>query len=319
MLWESVDAEAALTRRFGFTTVDAAVRWLDETLSSRYKIELGTVDRLVISAGNLMAWTVTSEGPLIVKCCVSPGEHPRLQAIAELLAWLRQEDFPVSAPVPTPDGELQIEAGALSVGVQRVVAGDMLDAGNPDHAARAGTVLARLHELFLRYPRAGDLDRNPTPVALEADIAEWLHKDAPGDPRLQSAVAALRQGAAGLDSSGMGRQLLHLDYRSANILWAGGDIVAVLDFEQIATGYRVADVAQAATLLGTLYHNWGPLSPESLAAFLAAYEQRLPFSGKERAWLSVLTLRKMIGWSANGGPMYERWLALVAHLAAEVH
>lgn len=319
MLWETVDAGAALTRRFGFATADDTVRWVAEALASRYKIELRSLDRLVISAGNLMAWTLTSEGPLIVKGCMYPGEHPRLQAIAELLAWLQRDGFPVSALIPTPDGEVQLELGAISVGVQRVIAGDMLEPTRLDQAARAGTTLARLHEAFIRYPRAADLDRRPAPVPFEADVAEWLEKNEPDDPRLQPAFAALQRRAAGLDSAGLDTQLIHLDFRAANILWAdGGGVVAVLDFEQIACGYRVSDVVHAATRLGTLFHNWGPLTAEARAAFLAAYQERLPLSEKEQAWLEVLTLREAIGL-ARPGSMQEQWLAAAERLAANIH
>ncbi|MBO0883390.1 MAG: phosphotransferase [Mycobacterium sp.] len=315
MLWETVDADAALTCRFGFATADEAARWLAETLSTRYEIELGAVDRLVLSSRNLMAWTVTSEGPLIVKCCVHPEAHPRLRAIAELLAWLARDGFPVSAPIPTPDGELQLECGNLSVGVQRIIAAEMLDTTRLDQAARAGAVLARLHQAMSRYPNADDLDFTPMP-ALEADVAEWLDKNAPGEPHLRDAVATLRLKATGLDSTGLDSQLIHRDFRAANILWADNDIVAVLDFEQLARGHRVSDVVQAATLLGTHFHNWGPLTPEALDAFLAAYQTQLPFSAKERAWLAVLSLRNAIGFAQQPGPMQEQWVAAAERLAA---
>lgn len=319
MLWESVDADAALTRRFGFVTADDTVRWLAGTLSSRYKIELRSVDRLVISAGNLMAWTLTSEGPLIVKACMYPGEHPRLQAIAELLAWLQRDGFPVSALLPTPDGELQLELDAISVGVQRVFAADMLDPTRLDQVARAGTTLARLHESFIRYPQAADVDRKPAPVPFETDIAGWLEKNTPDDPRLRPAFATLQQRAAGLDSVGLDTQLIHLDFRAANILWADGDIVAVLDFEQIARGYRVADVVHAATRLGTFFHNWGPLTAAARAAFLAGYQKRLPLSEKEWAWIEVLTLLEAVGLAVQPGSMQEQWLAAAERLASNIH
>ncbi len=317
MLWESADADTALTRRFGFAGADEATRWLSETLSTRYKIELGSLDRLVISDANLMAWTVTSEGPLIVKSCRYPGVHPRLRAIAELVAWLARDGFPVSAPVPTPDGELQLECGALSVGVQRIITGDMLDTTQLDQATRAGDVLADLHEALARYPGAADdIDRTPT-VPLETDVAQWLEKNSPEEPRVQHALATLQRHTAGLDSAGLDTQLIHLDYRAANILWADNDIAAVLDFEQIVRGYRVSDLANSATLLATHFHNWGPLTAEALDAFLTAYEKRRPLTEKERAWVILLTLRNAIGF-AGPGPMQDQWLTTIERLAAAI-
>jgi homoserine kinase type II len=50
------------------------------------------------------------------------------------------------------------------------------------------------------------------------------------------------------------QQLVHNDFRSANILHGGTSITAVLDFEDVTYRTRVVDLAKATVLLGTRYH-----------------------------------------------------------------
>ncbi len=75
------------------------------------------------------------------------------------------------------------------------------------------------------------------------------------------------------------QQLVHGDFRSANILHGSAGITAILDFDDVAYRSRVADLAKAAVLLGTRYHDWAPTTPETRNAFLAAYRRVSPLTG----------------------------------------
>ena len=77
------------------------------------------------------------------------------------------------------------------------------------------------------------------------------------------------------------QQLVHDDFRSANILHDGTSIAAVLDFEEVTYRTRVADLAKATVLLGTRYHDWGPTSQFVREAFVAAYSDQAPLTGAE--------------------------------------
>jgi homoserine kinase type II len=77
-------------------------------------------------------------------------------------------------------------------------------------------------------------------------------------------------------------QLVHNDFRSANILHDGGSITAVLDFEEVTYRPRVADLAKAAVLLGTRYRHWGPTNPAMRAAFVTAYRAQAPLTSTEQ-------------------------------------
>ena len=77
-------------------------------------------------------------------------------------------------------------------------------------------------------------------------------------------------------------QLVHNDFRSANILHGGTTITAVLDFEDVTYRTRVADLAKATVLLATRYHDWGPTSQVVRDAFVAAYGDEVPLTITEQ-------------------------------------
>nr|WP_200837739.1 phosphotransferase [Ruania rhizosphaerae] len=85
-------------------------------------------------------------------------------------------------------------------------------------------------------------------------------------------------------------QLVHGDFRSANVLCSGSSVVGVLDFEEIRRDHCVDELARSAVLLGTRFHDWGPVSPEVHAQFLAGYETVRRLSPPEKHWWDVLVL-----------------------------
>jgi homoserine kinase type II len=94
-------------------------------------------------------------------------------------------------------------------------------------------------------------------------------------------------------------QLVHNDFRSANILHGGTSIAAVLDFESVTYRTRVADLAQATVLLGTRYHDWGPTSEVVRDAFVTAYAGEAALTGTEQNELrrSIAGVLKHFGWA----------------------
>jgi homoserine kinase type II len=72
MLWEATDPAEALTERFCFDDAVSAVGWMGDALWRTWAIAVDDCDRLVISAGNLMAWITTDGRLLIAKWSVVP-------------------------------------------------------------------------------------------------------------------------------------------------------------------------------------------------------------------------------------------------------
>ncbi len=95
------------------------------------------------------------------------------------------------------------------------------------------------------------------------------------------------------------QQLVHGDFRSANILHGGPGITAILDFEELTSRSKVSDLAKAAVLLGTRYHDWGPTSPENRNVFVAAYSDVAPLTSAQRDELrrSLATVMNHFAWT----------------------
>lgn len=104
-------------------------------------------------------------------------------------------------------------------------------------------------------------------------------------------------------------QLVHFDYRSANLLTDAGRIIAVLDFEEVQPLPRVADAGHAAVTLGCRYHDWAPMPLGPEAAFLDAYERVAGLDGNERTWLRLFQSR----YAVEAGP---RWQGMFERVAA---
>jgi len=308
MLWESTDAQVALQQRFRFVSSAQATQWLTGTIANTYAIPVPSVDRLVISADNLLAWVTTADGPLIAKCCAQLTIHTRLARIADLLCWLEAQGLPVSTPLSTTLGARQVRCEHLSLGLQRLIPGEMLEPTDLLQAHSAGAILAQVHHLLSIYPRASDFSSPPPHQSprLDERIVAWAETYVANstDPALVAECHALIEQIRTTSLPTLTEQLVHNDYRAANLLWQAGTLRAVLDFESLSVGNRVNDLAWGAVHLGTRFHHWRPVSAAVHAAFGAGYATILPLSPAEAQWF----------------PLLMRWheLNLAASIAREV-
>jgi homoserine kinase type II len=308
MLWESGDPAEALGGRFGFRDSAAAGRWVAAVLDEHWGLDAVVCERIVMSAGNALAWVATPDGRVLAKWSVVPERFPRLAEVARLTGWLDDRGLPVSAPVPARDGRLQVEADAVSIGVQREVAGDLLDAGDPAQVRAAGAVLARLQEAMAVYPGA---DRLPgatwAATPLPDRVAGWL--SARGGHLPAGLRNGLRERVAEAPPDRPAVQLVHYDVRSANVLCAGGAVTAVLDLEDAQEEHRLVELARAAVLIGTRFHDWGPVPAQVRAGFVDGYRTVRPLTPAEAYWLDLLVLWQTLamvpagddraGWTAS--------------------
>ncbi len=275
MLWESADPAQQLTKRFGFRDGDAAAQWVADALDTYWQLPLVRCDRVVISGRNAMAWVHARDGPVIVKWSSFPKRFARLEDAARLVAWLDAEAVPVAAPIAASDGRLLVELGNDATGKLRSrmpLPGSRFLVG----------VLPMVEGDLLSVEDVGQVDE-------AGRLLATLHQTLAAYP------GQVRGGGRG------GRQqLVHNDFRAANVLHDGTRISAVLDFEEITFATRAADLAKAAVLLATRYRDWGPTSESVRTAFLDAYndQARDPLATSERREIEqrVATLLKNFGW-----------------------
>ncbi|MDG4829623.1 phosphotransferase [Solwaraspora sp. WMMD1047] len=287
MLWEAQDPHEVLDGRFGFSDAESAGRWVIAVLDEFWDVRADACERIVMSAGNALAWVATPSGRLLVKWSVLPWRFPLLAQTACLTSWLHGQGLPVSAQVPARDGRLQVEVGGVSIGVQREIVGDLLDTADLRQVRAAGVVLARLQGALRAYPDAERIPAHDAAAApLPARVTDWL--DSQADHLPEAARTTLRVLVADAPAGRVPPQLVHFDFRSANVLCAGGEVAAVIDFEEARHDHPLVELARAAVLLGTRYHDWGPVPAGVRAEFLAGYQSVRPLTSAESRWLDIL-------------------------------
>lgn len=312
MLWERADPSQVLRSRFGFADVDAAEDWVVRTLDRWWNVHVVVAERIVMSDRNALAWVTTEGGPMLLKWSIAPERFERLAFAADLTTWLAECGLPVSAPVPALDGRVQVEEDGVSMGLQHVIGGTLLDVRDPAQVRTAGVTLARIHDALRDSPdraRAAGVRLPPTPLAQQ--IAGWLDGAPAHVP--DRARVALRRLLAAAPSDDLPVQIVHGDYRAANVLCADSEVVAVIDFEDLRLDHRIVELARSAVLLGTLFHDWGPV-PESVhRQLLDGYRSVSALTEDELAWWDALVLWNAMlfmppgddptGWGAAAGAL----------------
>jgi homoserine kinase type II len=289
MLWETQDPRRALEERFGFADGESAGRWVATVLHEHWGIRIRSCERIVISDRNALAWVTTASGGLLAKWSVAVERFPCLAQLSRLTLWLDGRGLPVSAPVPALDGRAQVEVDDVSMCLQHQIGGALLDPADPGEVRAAGAVLARLQDALADYPDADLAAGLPgASEPLTVRVTQWLDTRAEHVPG--AARDTLRELVAAPPSDRLPMQPLHYDFRSANVLCADAEVAAVLDFEGARIDHRVVELARSAVLLGTRFHDWGPVPGHVHAAFRAGYESVRRLTAAEAAWFDILRL-----------------------------
>ena len=291
MLWESTEPQSALNNRFGLGSFDEAAGWITRVLAEGWAIEVMACERVIISDHNAIAWISTDRGALVAKWSRDQDQFVKFAGTADLLDALHKEGLPVAPPLAATDGRHRVIIDSSSITVQPHIDGALLDTTADVAVRRAGASLARLHGALATQgdSRLTMLGRHTSgTLDLRRRIEIWLQHEDTG--RAPAASARLRQEITSLAPIDSEPQLIHNDYRASNMLTRGTEIVAVLDFDEVALDYCVSDLAYAFVYLGTRFTNWKPTPASVREALLHGYETVRPLTTLERQWLHVLAL-----------------------------
>ncbi|WP_154794708.1 phosphotransferase enzyme family protein [Occultella kanbiaonis] len=314
MLWERDHPPDALRTRFGFTDVDEATGWLTSVLGREWGVSVVDCERVLISDHNAIAWVRTDTSRLVVKVGSRASAFERLAAIADVLGDLDAAGLPVAAPLPSIGGARRVVDHTdrpLSVVVQPLVEGALLDTSDAVAVRAAGAALAHLHAAAADLPTAGATINRSVP---DPDLRRRLLTgvDAARSERAPRAGARLAQLLAELPDIDTAPHLIHSDYRGTNILMSGRRVVAILDFDEMTVDHRVYDVARAVVNLATRFRSWRPTTPEARAHFLAGYRSRGVLTKREEGWLEAFILWLGLG-AVPPGDDPDGWAAAVEH------
>ncbi len=291
MLWENSDPVEVVATRFGHDDAAAASRWVAATVGEHWGVEVDSVTRVVMSGHNALAWISAASGSFLAKWSVLPTKFPRLTALTQLTVWLGERGLPVSVPVPSLDGRVQVATGErTSMSLQHQITGLLLDVTEPQQVRAAGAALAKLHLALAHYPHTEDMGSfTGPPKPLAERITDWLESGRSGalTPAAREQMIGF---LAGAPSEELSAQLVHGDFRSSNILCTGQDITAVLDFEEARFDYPIMELAQSAVMLGTRFRDWGPVPPDVHTWLREGYESERPLTTAEAGWWNLLVL-----------------------------
>ncbi|WP_235170484.1 phosphotransferase enzyme family protein [Rhodococcus erythropolis] len=303
MLWESVEPEAALKQRFGFDSFRAATHWVSAVLEQTWGLTALEFSRMAISDQNAIVWVASDRGGLVVKWSRATDRFPKLEASTRLLSALAAQGAPVPSPITSLNGldretllvretlldreTLEGPSCAVSFTVLPELAGDWLDV--QDHAAvrSAGACLAEIHRTLGATHVDGSVFSSRS-TGLKEHIGGWLENfDRGFAPEATRRLVDLLARASDLDDQ---TQLVHNDFRAANILTRNSRITGVLDFDDVVIDHRVSDLAKACVYLGTLFTDWRPTPLAVRQSLRAGYESVRPLSRSETEWFEILEL-----------------------------
>jgi homoserine kinase type II len=217
----------------------------------------------------------------------------------KLMAHLAANGVPCPAPIANRGGGYLGELNAKPASLVTRLAGKDIVHPTPDHCAKVGAVLARIHLAGLTY--TGHMD-NPRGAAWWAAAAPKLL------PFLNAHDAALLRGEAmqpptpGADQ--LPRGAIHGDLFRDNVLFDNGEVAGVIDFYFACTGALLYDVA--ITVNDWCNQADGRLDPARTAALLAGYHAVRPFTAGEHAsWAAMLRAGALRFWVSR---LYDFYL-----------
>jgi len=205
---------------------------------------------------------------------------------AALCAHLAAAGLPVPVPRPGPDGAGYLDHRGLLVCAFAWIAGHHRAAAElgPGDASAVGAALARLH-LAGRDFAGTRRDGIYTPAHIRARFEGFR---ASPDPELAPAIALLADELAWLDDraaarAAAARGIIHGDLFRDNVLWAGPDLAAILDFEQASWGSWVYDLA---VTINDWCWDGGPRA-DLAAALVGGYQRVRPLGPAEAEALPI--------------------------------
>jgi Ser/Thr protein kinase RdoA (MazF antagonist) len=123
----------------------------------------------------------------------------------------------------------------------------------PRQPRELGRLLSRLHRDLAAVAVAGPPDTFPQVLEMPADPA-WQRLGALDDPVLTGLIrrklAEVRTAAGSIASGRLDVQLVHGDWHDGNILYRGGTVSGVLDFDFAHSDLPLVDVAIATLIPG---------------------------------------------------------------------
>jgi|GEM_PF-190536 len=257
---------------------------LDEDTLNRLLMayDLDSIEQIVPLSGgqaNSSYKVTTAHGNLTLSICDEKNEQ-EIARLITLLDWLAESDFPTTRVISAKDGRSFIFYQQKPVYLKTFIPGDIVKDLSVQMCFQVGAAMARLHSLelppSLQQELSGDniFDLSVFDGFLSRGITH------PYCNWLEEKRDYLR---AELDPT-MDRGLIHGDLFWDNMIFANGQLVALLDFEEACWFYRLFDLGMG--IVGCCAPN-GSFSKTAIKGYIAGYQSICPLTDKETQQLKV--------------------------------
>jgi homoserine kinase type II len=207
--------------------------------------------------------------------------HPGAEAELRLLGQLSRAGIPTTPPL-AHGGGLVASFREKPFAMYPWVAGEILcqaRVGEP-HCERVGAALARLHSASSRVDGLGEGRFRVEDIALRLDRIE---RESPEHASAASEIRRKLEHYSKKRNPDLPKGVIHGDLFRDNVLWQGGEIAALIDFESASHGPFAFDVA--VTVSAWCYGSG--FSPALVRALLRGYVGVRPLGAEEREGLVV--------------------------------
>jgi homoserine kinase type II len=275
---------------------------------------------------NETAFVQTDQGKFVVRRNHRNQTEAAQRYRHRLLAHLHQHNVPAPVLIPTRDDDTLLQLDGRFYEVMPFVRGEVYHAERPRQQISAGATLAQYHLAVQGFPPPPEVAApRYYPQNLTAHAEVLVQRDIMGDLAdtlnwYDGRAARLRRELPEMKTKQLPHLTIHGDIHADNLLFARDEVVALLDYDQVAWDVRIMDVADALVAFASVDKpakmHWGvfpgPLNEDRAARLLDGYARVNPLTEQEitalPAVLEILWLQGEMGRvisTQEGAPDYH--------------
>jgi Ser/Thr protein kinase RdoA (MazF antagonist) len=250
-------------------------------------------DRLRMGGTNLSLLLRAASGAYVLRQSQARKSPEGIAFELRLIMYLRAHGYPAPVLVPTRGGDAYLEHEGLLYVITRFISGDDYDHDDPRDLAAAGRVFGLYHRIVRGLPAPYYYRPAPSLTGLAATAAACFPEVAraaggllPGDERerLERDLAVLRDHVARVEAAvtavypTLPSLVIHGSLGPTALIFAGQEVVGVLDYDRATPEVRALDLAYALRALCRVHGSshggfWTSFDYGRCRAFLAAYRE----------------------------------------------
>lgn len=212
-------------------------------LGAEYGLDVASVQALSAGSVNSNFSLTTGSGRRFFLRVYEEQDHAGARRELSTIAHLARLGVPTPAPLARQNGERAAEHAGKPVGIHPWVEGESLCLARitPLVAAQLGAALARVHVCSRELADIPEGRFRPSDLLLRLEHVDRV------DARFAADTAHIRERLARYTrvvdaASSLPLGLIHGDLFRDNVLWQGGELSALLDFESASRGIFAYDV-----------------------------------------------------------------------------